>query len=63
MNELLPTIIGVTGIVVNLMAIFAVIAKGSRWSGVVDTKLADVIEHLRNLPCRGCVTFKQPKET
>jgi hypothetical protein len=49
------------GVGVNVLTMLTVLFRWSRWTGIVDTKLAELAEHLRNLPCRSCGTFT--KET
>lgn len=52
-------VVAATGLMLNVAALIAIIGKWSRWSGVVDTKLADIVDHLHNLPCRQCKTAKE----
>ena len=48
------TIAGLAGTAVNFITIMFVVYRFARWTGVVDTQLAALVDHMHNLPCRSC---------
>jgi hypothetical protein len=54
----LVTVIGLCGVGVNVLTMLTVLFRWSRWTGIVDTKLAELSEHIHNLPCRSCGALK-----